>query len=138
MATTTSEPPPTMRCVLSPEPSITMESFDQQIQTADPLVPPPVDPQQPAVLFPPVQCQAPGQAAMTPVLLPGCPMPPMPTSTPSPGQCRARKHLLIQLFNHLPNTLETVRCWIALHSWLMTTMDILPSILATAWALPHP
>ncbi len=138
-ATTTSEPPPTMRRDPSPEPSTIRESFVPQTQTADQLVPLPADPQlPPAVPFPPAQCQARGRAATTPAPLPGCPTPPTPNSTPSPGRRRASQHLPIQLFSRLEITPETAACWTAPPSWLMTTTDIPPSIPATAWALLHP
>lgn len=139
MATTTSEPPPTMRRAPSLVPSSTRESFAHRTQIADQLVPPPVDPQlQQAVPFPPVQCRGQEQGATTPAPLPGCPMPPMPSSTPSPGWLRARKRLPTQLFNRLEITPGTAACWTAPPSWLMTTMDTPPSIPATAWALLHP
>lgn len=139
MATTTSEPPPMMRRAPSPVPSTTRGSFAPRTRTADQPVPLPADPQVlPAVLFPPVQCQAQGQVATTPARLPGCPMPPTPSSTPSPGCRRASKHLQIQLFNLLEITLETAVCWTAQPSWPMTTTDTPLSIPATAWALLLP
>lgn len=134
-----SEPPPTMRRAPSLVPSTTRESFARRTQIADQPVPPPADPQvQQAVPFPPVQCQGQGQGATTPAPLQGCPMPTMPSSTPSPGWHRARKRLPTQLFNHLEITPGTVACWTAQPSWLMTTMDTPPSIPATAWVLLHP
>lgn len=139
MATTTSEPPPTMRRAPSPVPSTTRESSAPRTQTVDQPVPLPADPQlPPAAPFPLAQCQAQGQAATTPAPLPGCPMPPTPSSTPSPGQRRVSKHLPIQLFSRLEITPETAACWTAQPSWLMTTTDILPSMPATAWALLRP
>lgn len=139
MATTTSEPPPTMRRAPSPVPSTTRESFAPRTRTADQPVPLPADRQAPpAVLFPPVQCQAQGQVATTPARLPGCPMPPTPSSTPSPGRHRASKHLPIQRFNHLEITPGTAAFWTAQPSWPMTTTDTPPSIPATAWALLRP
>lgn len=128
-----------MRHAPSPVPSTTRESFAHRTQTADQPVPRPVDPRlRPAVPFPPVQCQVQGQAATIPAPLPGCPMPPMPSSTPSLGQRRARKHLPIQLFNHLEITPGTAACWTTQPSWLMTTTDTPPSTPATAWALLRP
>lgn len=139
MATTTSEPPPMTKLAHSPVPSTTKESFAPRTQTADQPVPRPAGLQLPlAVQSPPAQCQAPGQAATTPVHLPGCPMPPTPSSTPLRGRHRASRHLPIQHFSHQEITLETVACWTAQHSWPMTTTDTPPSIPATAWALPHP
>lgn len=139
MVTTMSEPPPMMRRAPSPVPSTTRANSVPRTQTADQPVPPPADPQlAPVVLFPPVQCQVQGQAAMTLAHLPGCPMPPMLSSTPSPGWRRASKHLPIQLFSHLENTPETAACWTAQHSWPTTTTDTLPSIPATEWALLRP
>lgn len=128
-----------MRRAPSPAPSTTRESFVHRTQTVGQPVPQLADLQlQPVVPFHLVQCQVRGQAATTPAPLPGCPMPPMPSSTPSLGQCRARRHLPIQPFNHLETTLGTVACWTAQPSWLMTTTDTPPSTPATAWALLHP
>lgn len=139
MATTMSEPPPMMRRAPSPVPSTTRESFAPPTQTADQPVPRPVDPQLPPVVpFLLAQCQAQGQAATTPAPLPGCPTPPTPSSTPSPGRRRASKHLPIQLFNRPEITPETAACWTTQPSWLMTTTDTPPSIPATAWVLLHP
>lgn len=69
---------------------------------------------------------------MTPVPIPGCLMPLMPSSTPSPGP----RMLQIQLSNHQEIILETVVCLIAPISCLMTTMDIPHN--TPAIALPRP
>lgn len=138
-ATTTSEPPPTTRRAPSPMPSTTRESFGPRTQTADRLVPHPVGLQHlPVVRCPPARCQVQGLDVTTPVPLPGCLMPPMPSLTPSPGWHRASRHLPIQLFSRLEITPETVACWTAQPSLPMTTTDTPPSIPATAWALLHP
>lgn len=139
MATTMSVLQPMMRRAPSPGSSTTRESFALQTQAADQQEPLPADPLLlPAVQFPPVRCRAQELAATTLVHLPGCPILLMPNSTHSPGQHKASKPLLIQLFSHPENTLETAACWTAPPNWLTTTTDTLPSIPATAWALLHP
>lgn len=139
MATTTSEPPPTTRHAHSPEPSTTRESFAPPTQTVGRPVPRPADlPLLPVVLSPQAECQDQEQVAMTPALHQGCPTPPTPSSTPSPGWLRASKHPQIQLYSHLEITPETAACWTATLSWPTTTTDTPPSIPPTAWVLPRP
>lgn len=73
---------------------------------------------------------------MTPVPLPGFPMPLMPSSTSSPGQRIFRKQLQIQPINHQEIMLETVACLIAPIKCLVITMDIHHNTPAIAWPLP--
>lgn len=135
-----SEPPPMRRLAPSPGPSTTRGSFDHRTPTVDqPAAPPPADPRlQPAVPFLPARCQAQEQVVTTLAPRPGCPMPPTPSSTPSPGCRRARKHLPTLLFHLLGITPGTAACWTAPPSWLTTTMATHRSTPATAWALLLP
>lgn len=137
MATTMFMPPPTMKYDPSQEPHTTKESFARQTtQVGKHLL---VDQQlQPVVLFLPAQFQDQDQGVMTPVPLPGCPMPLMPSSTPSPGQRIFRKQLQIQPINHQEIILETVPCLIAPIKCLVKTMDmdIHHNTPAIAWPLP--
>lgn len=136
MATIMFMAPPMMKYGPSPEPQTTKESFARQTQRAGKLVLSLVYHQlKPVLLFLPVLFQVQEQGVMTPVPLPGCPMP-LLTSTPSPGQRIFRKHLQIQPFNHQEIIMETVACLIAPIKCLVITMDIHHNTPAIARGLP--
>lgn len=140
MATTMSEPQLMRRLVLSPGLFTTRASSAPPTRAVGQQAPPPpVDhPPPPVALSPPAQYQAPGRAATTLDLLPGCPTPPMPSSTPSPEWLKARRRHPTRHWRLRGTTPVTVACWTVTPSWPTTTTATPPSTPHTAWASHRP
>lgn len=145
MATTTCEPPPTMKAappLAPPCTTLTTAPLQERQGELHPLaaVPEAQEPrpaEEPLFLLGPLRPLADPRPAMTPDPPPDFPTSAMPSSTPLPAGARASSPQ--QTPPLWPATSPgTAASWTLLPSWRTTTTDTPLITRPTAWVLPHP